>query len=352
MKIIFITKHKIYLDVLKGGEIASKANYDALAEICGEKNIELLEIKEKENLFEKYIQYLFKRDGYDKAEERRLSKYINDKSADIVFFDGSWFGGLIYKLNVNSKKIVFLHNVEKKYSLDRMKRNMLTAIKYRSVAFNEKQIITKADYVFVLNQRDNQLIKKYYQRECDLFLPIALKDTYCPKVQEIEIYGKKSLLFVGSYFQPNVNGIIWFIQEVLPKVECKLIIIGKNMEKIKYLENENIIVAGTVKNTAEYYNCADAVVMPIFSGGGMKVKTAEAMMYGKKILGTQEALTGYCDEKVEGICECNTVEDYVDAIKNLDNQKFKQNIRRYFLDNFSYEINKKRLGDFFHECIS
>ncbi len=347
-----MTKHKIDLDVLKGGEIASKANYDALTEICGEKNIEILEIKEKKSLFGKYIQYLFKRDGYDKAEERRLCRYINEKAIDIIFFDGSWFGGLINKLNVNSKKIVFLHNVEKEYSYARMKRNRLTAIKYRSVAFNEKQIMAKADYVFVLNQRDNQLIKKFYQRECDLFLPIAIKDTYYPITQNIVKQGKKSLLFVGSYFQPNVDGIIWFIKEVLPMVECGLVIIGKDMEKVKYLENENIIVVGTVENTAEYYIYADAVVIPIFSGGGMKVKTAEAMMYGKKILGTREALIGYCEEEVEGICECNTAEEYINAIKNLDNQRYNQNIRQHFLDNFTYEINKKRLGEFFHECIS
>lgn len=352
MKIIFVTKHNIHLNVLKGGEIASKANYDVLVEICGKKNIEILEIKEKEKLLGKYIQYLFKRDGYDKYEECRLCQYINERPVDIIFFDGSWFGSLANKINTKSKIIVFLHNVEKKYSLDRIKRNKLTAIKYWSVAYNERQIIARADYIFALNNRDSNLIKEYYKRECDLLLPISIKDTFCPKNQEVGIQQKKNLLFVGSYFQPNVDGISWFIQEVVSKIECSLVIIGKGMEKAKYLENERVSVLGTVENTEEYYVCADAVVMPIFSGGGMKVKTAEAMMYGKKILATHEALTGYCEEKIDGIFECNTVEEYINVIDNMDNQKYKQNIRNYFLNNFSYEINRKRLEVFFHECMS
>lgn len=40
------------------------------------------------------------------------------------------------------------------------------------------------------------------------------------------------------------------------------------------------------------------MVMPIFSGSGMKVKTAEALMYGKFLIGTKEAFEGYeIDEK-------------------------------------------------------
>lgn len=46
------------------------------------------------------------------------------------------------------------------------------------------------------------------------------------------------LLFVGSYFKPNVEGIIWFIDNVMPYINYSLLIIGKGMEKIKHLEKK------------------------------------------------------------------------------------------------------------------
>jgi len=35
------------------------------------------------------------------------------------------------------------------------------------------------------------------------------------------------------------------------------------------------------------------VILPIISGSGMKTKTAEALMYGKSIIGIKEAFEGY-----------------------------------------------------------
>lgn len=343
MKVIFITKHDMGSKVLKGGEKVSKSYYDSLCDICGKENIEILKINERKSLTGKYKNYLFLRDGYDRDEESRLCEYINERGSDIVFFDGSWFGSLINKIKDKRKVIVFLHNVEKQYSYDRMKKNILTALKYISVVHNEKQIIKMADFIITLNKRDCELLGKFYHRKCDLTLPISFKDTYVPQIVDYEPNHKKILLFVGSYFHPNVEGILWFIKKVMTKVECKLLIVGKDMEKLKYVESEKIKVIGTVEDTEDYYIQADAVVMPIFSGGGMKVKTAEAMMYGKKILGTQEALTGYDQEAVEGILKCNCAEDFISAIKNMDDQKYKSTIRDYFLRNYTYESQKKQL---------
>ncbi len=351
MRVIYVTKYNIHLRVLKGGELASKSNYEALVKIFGKSSIEILKIVERESVIGKYYQFIYKRDGYDKSEEIRLCQYISSKKADVIFFDGSWFGNLINKINTKGKIIVFLHNVEKQYSLDRMKSNILTFIKYLSVSFNERQIIEKADYVFALNERDNMLIKKYYKRECDLFLPITFQDSYIPMDVADKTKIEKNLLFVGSYFRPNVEGIRWFVKEVLPNVSYRLIIVGRGMEKLKYLESEIVSVVGTVDNMESYYVQADAVIMPIFSGGGMKVKTAEAMMYGKKILGTHEALTGYMKEKVCGIYECNNADEYINVIKNIDNIKFNRNIRDYFLHNFSDNIKEKKLREFIEEYV-
>lgn len=82
------------------------------------------------------------------------------------------------------------------------------------------------------------------------------------------------------------------------------------------------------------------MVIPIFYGDGMKIKTAEAMMYGKIILASDEALEGYQVENIDGIYRCNTKENYINCIRKLEkenNERLKKNVRQLFLNNYSFD---------------
>ena len=95
--------------------------------------------------------------------------------------------------------------------------------------------------------------------------------------------------------------------------------------------------------------------MPIFYGSGMKVKTAEAMMYGRIILASDEALEGYDVGNVNGIYRCNKAEEYIDVIEKIFNKqsivRFQDDVRQCFLE--KYETNKqiKRLKLLIEETI-
>ncbi len=360
-KLLFLTKHNIEENVLKGGELCSKTNYDAIAEVFGNENITIFRIHNDCNLIKKYWDYLFNRDEYSKKESLRIRKYLKENVFDFIYFDGSWFGN-IAKYIVDTRLILFLHNVEKQYSWDRVKKNILTLIKYKSVCSNEREIIDKANYIFALNQRDNQLLKKYYDKTADMIWPITIEDSYTPAIANTTIGAyennranikinnaytdKISLLFVGSYFSPNVEGVRWFVEKVIPNANCELTVAGKGMEKLKFLESDKIRILGTIENLLPLYESADAVIIPIFSGGGMKVKTAEALMYGKKILATDEALIGYDKEQIEGIVRCNTAEEFITAVNECIHVKYHESIRAYFLDNFENKIKVSLLKEF------
>ena len=69
----------------------------------------------------------------------------------------------------------------------------------------------------------------------------------------------------------------------------------------------------------------------------MKTKTVEAMMFGKTILGADEAFCGY-----EGLDEyrCNTANEFVKKInyyKQQGNSLFNEKIRRIYLEKYSDE---------------
>jgi glycosyltransferase involved in cell wall biosynthesis len=128
-------------------------------------------------------------------------------------------------------------------------------------------------------------------------------------------------IFVGGAFYANVHGIEWFIKNVVPFINIELIIIGRGFELLKNkLEVPGkVSVVGDVASLDDWYNKAHFVVAPIFDGSGMKTKVAEALMYGKKIVGSVEAFTGYdaVTGKVGWICK--NADEFIMAIKDAQN---------------------------------
>lgn len=48
-----------------------------------------------------------------------------------------------------------------------------------------------------------------------------------------------SITFRWQLFYANVNGLSWFIERILPQVNAKLIVVGANMDKLSFKNNEN-----------------------------------------------------------------------------------------------------------------
>ena len=140
-------------------------------------------------------------------------------------------------------------------------------------------------------------------------------------------------------FPPNYYGIKWFVENVMPELkEYHLTIVGKDFElKKKELEKDNVSVVGTVKELDQYYYLPNIMVMPIFYGDGIKIKTAEAMMYGKTIVASDEALEGYEVEAVKGIYRCNTKEEFVDKIRKISSNcgnGYNREVRELYLSKY------------------
>lgn len=88
-------------------------------------------------------------------------------------------------------------------------------------------------------------------------------------------------------------------------------------------------------------------MLPILSGGEMKVKTAEAMMHGKKIYGTKEALTGYDIQDIDTIIEGYTAEQFIKNInKNQEKELFYLEVRKRFLEKYQQKSRNFAVKEF------
>ena len=94
-----------------------------------------------------------------------------------------------------------------------------------------------------------------------------------------------TLLFVGNLgYQPNVSGLVWFVENVFIRMqseypELKLLVVGKDpspgVEKL-CRERAGVELVENPPELEPYYEQCGAVVVPLLSGGGTRIKILEA----------------------------------------------------------------------------
>lgn len=83
------------------------------------------------------------------------------------------------------------------------------------------------------------------------------------------------------------------------------------------------------------------MVLPIFKGSGMKVKTCESLMYGKNIIGTPEAFEGYDLQHDRVGAVCADAAQFIQAIQSFvatPRPRFNAYSRSVFLEHYSEDV--------------
>lgn len=294
--------------------------------------------------------------GVTPKEITKLCSSVKENNYDMCYIANSNLGFLakIMKQYFPKMKIcTFFHNVEFNYFKQLASgKNFYKMPLALCAKKNEEIALQYSDRVIALNQRDADEICRLYDKNVDFILPTSFPD--CAEKIECEfsprISSPSKLLFVGSDFFANEDGIRWFIHNVLPRIDAEVFIVGRGTERWQpiFSANKNVHVLGSVDSLASSYQMADAVVMPIFLGSGMKTKTAEALMYGKNIYATSEALEGYEVEIDKIGAKCNTADEFVNAIQNdLPNRTiYNKFSRQIFLNNYSNDVWYQRFKVF------
>lgn len=286
-------------------------------------------------------------------DNQRLKKIIIEKNIDLVFVDNSTIGMLSDWIFKNTGVVYFFHNVEYCYAKQALEHlNIIYRILFRIRAFqfylNEKRICRKASEIITINKRDSDCLSRLYKRNADFIWPTTFDDKYRQHDDNSE--KDRYMLFVGSDFFGNVEGLTWFINNCLSKCKLKLKVVGTGMDRLSSRFNqENVEFSGYVPDLSQVYYGASFVVLPIISGSGMKTKTCEAFMYGKTVIGTTEAFEGYDYLDPSFAIVCNTADEFVKEINRLSEiQDSKTNIsaRRYFLANYETSVFDSKLFDF------
>ena len=350
MKILII-RYKKPCGVPEGGEKASELNHTVLCRIAGKENVDTYYIHDEAHhrSLGEYLQgVVYMPLGYYFGlTPKRVGEIVHlARTYDVVFVDRSVFGIIAKRLKETGYKgrvVCFFHKVEKIYFSAKYSSriNPMRWLVVPCADRNDRWSCHYADRTIALSRRDDDELARNYGRHADQLIPIAFVDRYQRESYTTEYTSAKPLcMFLGAHFPANVEGIEWFVKNVLPRVDIRMQIVGKGMEKLRGAEwmRDDIEVLSNVPDLEPLFEAADIMVLPIFKGSGMKVKTCESMMYGKNIIGTPEAWSGYeLDYAKAGAC-CFTADEFIAAIKNFCDHprpRFNTYSRQIFTDQYS-----------------
>lgn len=348
-KVLFI-RFKKSDGILDGGEQVAEMHYETLAKLVGNDHVETVYIHnqdKKRSLMDYLRGILYFPFDYHFGLTPKKAKNIVRKAQDydIVFIDRSVFGILAKKLKkagYAGRIVTFFHNVEALYFDSKIsKRTPFRGVIIKCADHNDAYACQYSDKTVALNKRDDDLIFERYQRHADVLMPIAFRDKFNDNSNDgLLTFSDPKCLFIGSYFAPNNEGLLWFVKNVVPHVDIHLKVVGKGMERLKAEETalRDIEVIGSVPDLTPYITEADIMILPIFKGSGMKVKTCESLMFGKNILGTDEAFEGYDADYDRIGGKCNTAEEFIMKIKEFaasPRPRFNDYSRQLYLERYS-----------------
>lgn len=279
----------------------------------------------------------------------RLKRLIRRENYDVVFFDVSLFGPLVRFVakHTRSKSVVHFQNIEKDYFGDQAKAlPFWYRIVYWNTCFNERTAARHATWISLVNHQEEPRLRQLYGRSMDLNVPVCMPKP--EKAPDRAGSDRLELLFVGAPYYANVNGIRHFIQCILPKTQAHLTVVGRDMDrKLSDILTDQVTCAGFVPALADAYAACHLVVAPLYMGAGMKVKIAEAWAYGKKVIATPFAASGYPTDNPEAIELCGTDEAFAEAVNRHPVQcRSSQAAQQCFDAQFDTAVVQKRIEEF------
>lgn len=165
-----------------------------------------------------------------------------------------------------------------------------------------------------------------------------------------------TLLFVGNLsFDPNVQGILRFIETVWPGLhaqipDMRLLIVGMSpgQNLVDAASRPNIELHANVDSVEPFYREADLVICPVLFGTGTRIKILEAMAFNRAVLATDAAAEGLDLENRRQAIIVDRIEDFSDEILRLSSDKSSlssvaEEGNRYQQSNFGPEVFKQKL---------
>ncbi len=241
----------------------------------------------------------------------RLIRLLSEERFDIVQLESLFMTPYIPTIRRYSQARVVLRSHNLEYVLQERiatgERNLLKKPYRRYLARQlkayELAVLHRVDGVAAISPSDAQKFRQHGARAPIATVPFGVDPT---EYEAPEPGGHPVFFHLGSMdWLPNEEGVRWLLAQVWPRVirrhpKARLHLAGNKMPRdLMTAHIDGVTISGRVKNALKFMAQRHAMVVPLFSAGGMRVKIIEGMAMGRVVISTPVGAEGI--ECVDGV---------------------------------------------------
>lgn len=313
---------------------------DMPAELRNRADFRLVEVPAYINWFEAALNLIFSKLPYNAQRfisdeySFELVKLLTEKTFDVIQLEGLYLCPYIPVIRKYSEaKIAYrAHNIEyeiwaRTASLSEGFRSKYLRNLSRRIKRFEISYLNSYDILVPITDRDGQILDELGNTKPRHTSQTGIDfASLVPTAKKLEF---PSLFHIGALdWAPNQEGLIWFFNHCWPKIhsenpDLKFYLAGRNAPDwfVRHIKLDGVEYLGEINDAYDFINSKAIMVVPLFSGSGMRIKIIEGMSLGKPIVTTDIGTEGIPTENGNNILIANTADEFIEAIFRLINDR-------------------------------
>ncbi|MFH1245950.1 MAG: glycosyltransferase family 4 protein [Candidatus Omnitrophota bacterium] len=243
--------------------------------------------------------------------DREFKSILNAPKQDIFVGSHPWAFPCLGK---NSSRLVIYdaHNCEYLLMRQILKGSWLSGLVCPLVAKIEREACAMSDIILVCSSAEKKNFIDLYGLPADKIhvvpngacvRPVTETKDKLEAKEKLGMAGKKTVVFVGAYYRPNIEALNFIARELAPYLEeYHFLLAGTAADSLHHAGGRrNITLFGGVNDVKleQILQAADIAVNPMFNGSGVNIKMLDYMSYGLPVVTTECGARGI---EVSGSC--------------------------------------------------
>lgn len=231
-------------------------------------------------------------DWFDEEISTAISRLVSTKRFDVCVVNYVWYSKLLEVLPPNVVRLIDAHDVFGGRA-EKFSEIGLDPAWFHTSVGQEGTGLDRADFVLAIQDQEARLLADRTSAQVvsvgwlspDDFMPLREKHA-----------GEPLLVgYLGSANPFNVASMLGFASaansrsDALGKIEFR--VAGPICDALRPMPHP-FRLCGIVDSVPDFYRKIDVAINPMLGGTGLKIKSLEAMRYGKPLAATADAMTG------------------------------------------------------------
>ena len=228
----------------------------------------------------------------------------------------------------------------------------------------EQNVIAYLDGIIALTKEDADLFLTFSNPPPTIIVPMGYDYEKIRNYDFNKQFNYDPIIYhLGSMdWMPNIEAINWFIRDVMPflvkyNFSGKIIVAGRRMPLWVFKYKSKILeVIDEVKNPIEFQEDKQIMIVPLWSGSGIRAKIIEGLALGKIIISTSIGAQGIDYVKGENLLIADTPEEFAKQIINCVNSKglcinISKNARALSLNSYHFKNTANKMILFYEKLL-